>query len=123
MQTKTFTKFLLLIWMWTDNYKLTPRNFRWQSPHLGTLPGFPGYKYTSLPPGVLDLKYKEQQLFSKTKQTLTIVYIIKQISKALGPKTLTLIMNECAETERKKKEKTVQKISYKTQTCMKQIFI
>lgn len=29
---------------------LTPRNFNLQSPHLGVLPNFLVYRYTSLPP-------------------------------------------------------------------------
>ena len=36
--------------------QLTPRNFTLHSEHFGTVPGFLGYKYTSFPPGVFDLK-------------------------------------------------------------------
>lgn len=38
---------------------LTPRSLHLQSPHDGTVPGFFWYKYTSRPPGVLELNNKE----------------------------------------------------------------
>ena len=45
----------LLVKYGERNEVRTPLNLLLQSPHFGIDPLFPGYKYTNLPPGVLEL--------------------------------------------------------------------